>query len=405
MQRYTNSGQTMRTLIALLALTGNIGRPGAGWVYANLQSHIFDPVRDPLACYPSESTDGPLRVSISTARLGQEMLATRDPALRLAWVERGNPLAQNPDSETVRAAFQALEFSVVVEQFMTDTARAADLVLPAKSMFEQTDVIGAYWHSYIQLKQKVIEPPGEVKPETEIYHLLAARLGFDPAAIATELPGPDDAEIEAYLARRLQPFPELTLERLRQGPVPAPGRQQIAFADGRFPTPSGKIELSSGEAVERWGVERLPTFSEPEESVRRSTAAGGHAGDRAGVAPYPLHLLTPNTRNRIHSQFGNLRLIRRLDARPRLQVHPDDAAERDIDDGDRVRVFNARGSLQLEVELDAGLKAGCVLVTNGWWSTDGGAVNCCSSGRETDMGHGAAFHDNLVEIAAVTDAD
>ena len=117
MQRYTNSGQTMRAIIALLALTGNIGRPGAGWQFANLQSAIFDEVKDPIAFYPPEKPDGVARISISTARLGADMLATADPPLKMAWVERGNPVTQNPDTSTVLKAFRRLDFRVVVEQF------------------------------------------------------------------------------------------------------------------------------------------------------------------------------------------------------------------------------------------------------------------------------------------------
>ena len=98
LQRYTNGGQTMRALIALLAVTGNIGRPGAGWIYANLQSHIFDEVRDPIACYPPAHGDGVARMSISTTKLGLDMLDQRDPPLRMAWIERGNPIPQNPQT-------------------------------------------------------------------------------------------------------------------------------------------------------------------------------------------------------------------------------------------------------------------------------------------------------------------
>ena len=386
MQRYTNSGQAMRAILALLVLTGNLGKSGAGWQFANLASAIFDPVADPIAFYPPAEDDGVARVSISTARLGREMLETTDPPLKMAWVERGNPLSQNPETETVRRAFRALDFRVVIEQFMTDTAREADLVLPAKTMFEQSDVIGAYWHPYLQLKQKVIEPPGQVKPETEVYRLLGERLGMPAERVAAEIPGPGDEAIEAWLERKLEPFPELSLERLRRGPVLAPGHREIAFADLRFPTPSGKIELASAEAAERWGVDPLPRYVEPEESPR-------HAHET-----YPLSFLTPNTKNRIHSQFNNLPMIRRVSDRPRIQIHPEDAESRGLAEGDRVRVFNDRGEFTVEVRLDHGIRPGCVAVTNGWWSSDGVSVNVCSLGRETDMGHGAAFHDNLVEV-------
>jgi anaerobic selenocysteine-containing dehydrogenase len=389
MQRYTNSGQTMRAILALLAITGNFGRPGAGWVYANLQSAVFDEVKDPIAFYPPERPDGVVRVSISTARLGRDMLAQRDPELRMAWIERGNPVTQNPETNLVLEALRGLEFRVVVDQFLTDTAREADLVLPAKSMFEQTDVIGAYWHPYIQLRQKVMDPPGQVKPETEIYRLLAERVGIPPTQVDERIPGPTDAQVEAYLERRLAPFDGLSLERLRDGPVLPPGHEEIAFADLVFPTPSGRIELRSEEAAARWGIDPIPGYSEPLESARPTSGA------RPG---YPLYLMTPNTKNRIHSQFGNLRMIRRLDPAPVVSVHPLDAAERGIVEGALVRVFNDRGELRLPARLEPGLKRGSVSITNGWWISDGGTVNFCSAGRETDIGHGAAFHDNLVDV-------
>jgi anaerobic selenocysteine-containing dehydrogenase len=394
MQRYTNSGQTVRALIALLALTGNLGRRGAGWQFANLQSHVFDAVRDPIAFYPPEEPDGTIRVSISMARLGRDMRAARDPKLEMIWVERGNPVTQNPETPAVLEALRALKFRVVVDQFLTDTAREADIVLPAKSMFEQSDVITAYWHPYIQFKQKVLDPPGQVKPESEIYRRLAHRLGFPADEIARHFPGESDAEIEAWLEARLEPFPGLTLERLRAGPALPPGHREIAFSDLVFPTPTGKIELVSEEAAARWGVDALPRYVEPVESVRGSSPEGG---DSKGVR-YPLHFMTPNTKNRIHSQFNNLRMIREVSPGPTLSIHPDDAGARGIGDGDRVVVYNDRGRIVVPARLDFGMKAGCVCVTNGWWIGEGGTVNFCSKGRGTDMGHGAAFHENLVEV-------
>ena len=394
MQRYTNSGQTMRAIIALLALTGNIGRPGAGWQFANLQSAIFDEVKDPIAFYPPEKPDGVARISISTARLGADMLATTDPPLKMAWVERGNPVTQNPDTSTVLKAFRRLDFRVVVEQFLTDTAREADIVLPAKTLFEQSDVIGAYWHSYIQLKQKVLDPPGQVKPESEIYRLLAERLGLPSSVVDAAIPGPGDAEIDAWLEAKLAPFDGLSLELLGQGPVLAPGHEEVAFADLVFSTPSGKIELYSDEASRRWRVDALPSWVAPAEAAPEEGSDGGR---------YPLVFMSPTTKNRIHSQFGNLQMIRVHDPVPLLDISPADALPRGIRGGERVKVFNDRGSLEVRSRLDFGLRAGCVSLTNGWWLTDGAAVNVLSAGRETDMGHGAAFHENRVEVEKVTE--
>jgi len=387
MQRYTNSGQTMRAVIALCAITGNIGKPGAGWVYANLQSHVFDEVRDPLASLPPELPDDVVRVGVSTARLGRDMLAQSDPPLKFAWVERGNPLAQNPETHKVREAFRALDFRVVVEQFLTDTAREADIILPAKNMFEQTDVIGAYWHHYLQLKPQVLPPEGEVKPETEVFRALADRLGFGDDALKAEIPGPDDSAVRAWLETRLAAV-DLTLADFAQGVVSAPGGVEVAFADGVFATPSGRIEIMSAEAATRWGADPLPRPSLPGESAAQPNR------DPAT----PLQMMTPNTKNRIHSQFGNLSLIKVHDPEPLMQIHPVDAAVRGIALGDRVRIHNARGEVTVKTVVTAGIRQGCVAVTNGWWGEQGCLVNKLSAGRETDMAHGAAFHDNLVEV-------
>ncbi len=387
MQRYTNSGQTMRAIIALCAITGNIGQPGAGWVYANLQSHIFEETTDPLASLPPAEPDGVVRVGVSTARLGHDMLAQQNPPLKFAWVERGNPLAQNPETHQVREAFRSLDFCVVVEQFMTDTALEADLILPAKNMFEQTDVIGAYWHHLLQLRPQILEPDGEVKPETEIFRALAERLGFKDAELEAAIPGPDEDAVRQWLEKRLAQV-DLKLADFEAGPVSAPGGQDVVFADGIYPTPSGRIELFSAEAADRWDVDPVPRPLLPAESATRSNH------DPAT----PLQMMTPNTKNRIHSQFGNLALIKALDPEPEVQIHPADAKVRQIQYGDRVRIHNQRGEVMVKARIDAGIRQGCVAVTNGWWGEQGGLVNKLSAGRETDMAHGAAFHDNLVEV-------
>jgi len=385
MQRYTNAGQSMRAMIALLAITGNLGNSGAGWVYANLATQVFGHLKDPLDFYPPETSDGVLRVSISTARLGRDMKAQQDPRLAFAWIERGNPLSQNPETHVVREAFRDLDFRVVVDERLTDTAREADLVLPSKSLFEQSDVIGAYWHAYLQLRQKLIEPPGEVKPETQIYWELGQRLGMAEESLRFFLPEPGDAGVEAWLQAKLDPL-GISLDQLREGPVLAPGSPEVAFADLVFPTPSGRIELCSEEAARRWGVDPLPAYAEAQES----------AASREGK--YPLQLLTPNTKNGIHSQFLNLEVIRQFEAGPALFMGPEDAEARGLRPGDRAQVYNERGSLLLPVRLDFGIRRGVVVAFNGWGGRDGGSMNLLSEGRETDMGFGAAFHDNLVEV-------
>ncbi len=389
MQRYSNGGQTIRCLLALSVITGNIGREGACWHYANLQSYIFDLKKEPESYYPVQDADNPFRRSIPTATLGKSMQAVKSPKLKMAWVERGNPVAQNPDTNETIRAFRKLEFVVVVEQFMTDTALEADLILPAKSMFEQSDIIGSYWNPYIQLKQKVIDPPGEVKPETEIYYLLANKLRFSQEDIDSYIPFPDDKSTDDWLANYLKDHDGLSLEVLKEGPVMAPGIQHVAFSDMNFNTPSGKIELFSVEAEKMWGVNPLPTYEKVLE---------GH-GNRQN--DYPLCLLSPVTKNRIHSQFGNLDCIKMLDNEQFVAISSMDASERGIENNDDVRVFNDRGEVKTKARLDNSLRTGNVVIYNGYWNSEGGSPNLLSIDRETDMGHGTAFHDNMVEVELI----
>lgn len=388
MQRYTNGGQTIRAILALSVITGNIGKPGACWHYANLQSYVFDEVLEPICYYPPEEPDSTTRRSISTALLGEDMLSTTNPQLKMIWVERGNPLTQNPNTGSVLEAFRKLDFRVVVEQFFTDTALEADIVLPAKNMFEQSDIIGSYWNPYIQLKQKVVEPAGEVKPETEIYWLLAKQLGFNENTLKNILLPPGNDEVEKFLAQKLAKFPGLSLELLKMGPVVPPGHQEIAFSDFRFATPSGKIELLSEQVASLWNANPLPEFLPAMEICDANST-------------YPLLLLTPNTKNRIHSQFGNLKIIKFINGNPVVQMNPSDAMHRGIKNGSLVKVYNARGSIQVSAQPTYEVRKGCVVIYNGWWKSQGAALNTLSAGRETDMGHGAAFHNNRVEVNLV----
>lgn len=388
MQRYSNGGQTMRALMALPVITGNIGKPGAGWIYANLQSYIFNDIKDPVASFPPEKKQDNLRVSISTSILGKAMMETTDPPLKFAWVERGNPLSQQAETNVVRKAFRNLDFCVVIEQFLTDTALEADIILPAKSMFEQTDIINGYWHPYILLRQKVIDCPGEIKPETEIYYLLAKKMGFSNKNLEGLIPTPGDKNIEDFLDARLQNFPDLSIEKLKQRPILAPKYQDIAFSDLKFNTPSKRIELFSKMAIELWNLNPLPEFNETKESVHTTNNK------------YPLFLMTPNSKDSIHSQFINLKTIREINPDPVLLVNSEDAKKRKIKHNNMLKIYNSRGYFYARANIDLSIKRGCVSITNGWQSSDA-ALNNCSRARETDMGYGSAFHDNAVEIKNV----
>jgi len=380
MQRYENGGQTIRCLLALSVITGNIGKQGGCWHYANLQSYVFDDLKEPESYFPG--CEHPcFRRKISVAKLGEDLLNIKDPEIKMIWVERGNPLSQNPDTNSIRKAFRKADFRVVVEQFMTDTAYEADLILPAKNMFEQSDVIGSYWNPYVQLKQKVVEPAGEVKPETEIYYLLAKRLGMDEEEISKYIPEPTDEAIEEHLNGFLEKFPELSLEALKKGPQLANSFEEIPFSDLQFPTPSGKIELYSEQARDFWGIDALPDY------VPLPTQH-----------EFPLQLISPNSKNRIHSQFGNLEVIKQFEPEACLFMHPMDAEAKGIANEERVELYNHQGKSEVRVQFDLGLRQGNVVLTNGHWAINGAAPNLFTTGKETDIGHGTAFHNTWVDF-------
>jgi len=385
LQRHLNGGQTIRCILSLAILTGNIGKSGAGFNYANLQSYIYDDLKEPLSYYPDPQKDAPFRRSLSMAKLGADILKTSDPDLKAAWIERGNPLLQSPDSVNVRKAFDGIGFKVVVEQFMTDTAKIADIILPAKDLFEQSDIIGSYWSPYVQFKPKVIASPGEVMPETEIYYHLAKRMNLN--IDNSLLPEPGNTNIEKWLENRIKGYSKLTIDDLKKGPVLAPGLQQIAWSDMRFDTPSGKIELYSDEANTKWGISSIPHY------ISVSTDSGAKL--------YPLTFITPNTGSRIHSQFGNLKIINETVSEPAVSISVTDAGHRNISAGDKIRVFNEHGEIISKASVSNRIPKGSVVLPNGIWFDEGGGGNNLISGRETDIGHGAAFHDNKVEVEKI----
>ncbi len=385
MQRFSNGGQTVRALLSLSVLTGNIGKAGACFHYANLQSYIFDKIKEPESYYPEIGANPIFRRNVSKARLGETMLNQQNPPLKMIWVERGNPITQNPDTSLNLKAFRNLEYRVVVEQFMTDTALEADIILPAKNMFEQSDIIGSYWNPYVQLKPKILEPAGEVKPETVIYYALAKELGYSEQEILNFLPKPGNDYIESYLKNEIKAFDKLDWEKLKNEPLIAPKLENIAFADRKFKTPSGKIELVSDDAQKKWKVSSLPTYDALEkENIN-----------------YPFFLLSPNTKNRIHSQFGNLNSIKQFAPETSCIISAQDAKLKGIKNGDRIRIFNQLGSFFTKAEISFGLKPGCIVYYNGWWIQEGGSPNQLTTGKETDMGFGTAFHDTQVQFEKI----
>ncbi len=373
LQRHRHAGQAMRAVCLLPALTGNIGKPGGGWQYANLASHVLRP---PPGMPPAPQ--GPAR-SFPTSRLGWNLQNLSDPPLRGAWFEKANPVSQHPRAAEVRKGLAGLELVVVVDQFLTDTARMADFVLPAKTLFEEEDLVTAYWHPYVQLRQRVWEPPPGVLTETEIWRRLCVRFGFGTGAFDTD----PDERLRAILPQGR----EEALEELRERPIDFSDFGEVAWSDGRFLTQSGKVEFSCQEAADLWEVDPVPDYASLPE---------GHEGP--GAAEYPLQLLTCKTRDRIHSQFGNLAMIQEVD-RPRvLDIHPEDARARGLEEGDLARIWNARGVAKAPVRIHPGIRPGVVHVIEGRCVEGDPWMNLVTDDGITDMGYGATFYECLVEV-------
>jgi anaerobic selenocysteine-containing dehydrogenase len=217
-----------------------------------------------------------------------------------------------------------------------------------------------------------------VRPETEIWRDLCARFGYETSWF------PEDRG--AFLRRLLPDGQEGVLERLVHEPVNFAPWGDVAFADGVFPTPSGKIEFSSEQAATLWAVDPVPGFTPLDE---------GPTSPQAGR--FPLQLLSCKTRDRIHSQFGNLDWVREVERPHVLDMHPDDAAPRQIRDGGRVAVWNDRGRMELEVRLTRGIRPGVVHVLEGRCHSGDPDVNVLTDEGVTDMNHGATFYACLVE--------
>lgn len=383
LQRYTNGGQTIRSILSIPVITGMIGKPGCGFNYANLQSYIFDALKEPLSYYPDPENDKPFRRVISMAKFSKDFFALRDPFIEVAWLERGNPVTQLPDSSEVIRALKSVPFRVVVEQFMTDTAALADIILPAKGIFEQPDIVSSYWHPYIQYKPAVADPPGEVIPESAIYRYLAGKMGID-ADGTHEIPLP--GEYDKWLTERISHTPGFSVGELMKKPV-IPGQvEEPAYREGKFSTPSGRIELWSDAAETLWGVSPLPAY------VPLSDFDEGDL---------PFRLMTPNIASRIHSQFGNLEVIKGHIDKPLWEISVADARRLGLKSGDEIRVFNSRGEVRGRVKVSSRVRTGSIVYPNGIWFAEGGGVNRLIAPEETDMGYGAAFHNTRADIEKI----
>jgi len=381
LQRARGGGMGMRNITCLPALVGAF-RDAAGGVLLSTGGNFA--VDEAALSRPDLLGERrPRTINMST--IGHALLDERAP-IRAVIVYNSNPVAVAPDSTRVARGFAREDlFTVVLEHFQTDTADYADIVLPATTQLEHLDVIKPYGHYYMVANNPAIQPLGEAKPNTEIFRLLSRAMGFSEACFGDS----DEVIAQAAVARDWD-FAGVREDGWKRiGPPKGTAR----FANGGFDTPSGKVEFLSASALSL-GLDSLPDYIAPHEDTRSELARR-----------YPLAMISPPARNFLNSSFVNVESLRASEGEPWLDLHPEDAMPRGIADGNYVRVFNERGSLELRARVTDRARRGVVVALSVWWkklARDGKNANeLTSSDTLTDMGRAPIFYDCLVEVAAL----
>ena len=384
MQRVRGGGNAARAIACLPALTG-AWRHRAGGVLLSTSSHY--PVDKATLQRPdllAAGLPGRAARTINMSTIGDDLLRDASPAfgpkIEALLVYNSNPVAVAPESGKVVQGFLRDDlFTVVLEHFRTDTADHADFILPATTQLEHWDVHMSYGHTDVLLNRPAIAPLGGARPNTRIFRELAARMGFAEPCFADS----DEALCRQAFGDRVD------FNRLLSHGFATLALPDAPFANGGFPTPSGKCEFFS-ERLAASGLDGLPDHL-PNHELAGSSAA------------YPLAMISPPARNFLNSTFVNVKSLRDIEGEPLLEIHADDAAPRGITSGSVVRVFNQRGEYRCKAEVSTRARPGVVNGLGIWWrklGLDGTNVNQLTSQHLTDLGRGPVFYDCLVEVAA-----
>jgi anaerobic selenocysteine-containing dehydrogenase len=373
-QRSERGGVAIRTIMALPALTGSWKELGGGLQLSVSQAFQFN--RAAL-----ERPDlGPPARTVNMTELGSALTALSDPPVKAMVVYNSNPAGIAPDQNRVMKGLRREDlFTVVLEQFQTDTADYADILLPSTTFLEHTDVYLAYGHYHVQLARAVVGRPGEARSNVDVFRELSKRMGFEDACFEDS----EDDMIRALLDSGHPFLKGITLERLeREHSVRlnvAPGdTPYLPFAEGGYGTASGKCELA------------VPDYAPPVES---------RFGEKALHKKFPLEFISSKNDDSMNSTFGNRDAVDKQTSV--LHIATEDAAPRGIRSGDLVRAFNDRGSLLLTAEVDGVVGRGVVRAPSVRWAKrapDGRSANALTSEKLTDIGGGPTFYSCLVEV-------
>ncbi len=379
MQRVRGGGNAARAILSLPALIG-AWRDRAGGVLLSSSGQF--PVRRE-ALERADLRSAPAR-TINMVTIGDDLLRPASPAfgpaIEALIVYNSNPVAVAPDSGAVVRGFAREDlFTVVLEHFHTDTADYADYILPATTQLEHWDIHLSYGHTDVVLNRPAIAPVGQARSNTDIFRALAQHMGYTDSCFAQ-----DDESLcrEAY--GDAVDFDQLLAHGFASLRLP-----EAPFAQGGFPTPSGKCEFFSQRLADL-GQDGLPDHIPNHEAAGSCTA-------------YPLAMISPPARNFLNSTFVNVTSLRDIEGDPVLEMHAADASARNLASGSIVRVFNQRGDYRCRMKISARARAGVVNGMGIWWrklGMDGKNVNQLTSQKLTDLGRAPTFYDCLVQVEA-----
>ncbi|MCF8087553.1 MAG: molybdopterin-dependent oxidoreductase [Desulfotignum sp.] len=371
LQRYANGGNTVRSIDALAAVCGHVGKPGTG---ANYAARSLAPLLD----LPEKNSKAHVTASrtFPAPMLGHFLQTVDNPPIAAAFVAGGNPLNQSPDLNAAVRGFQRIDFKVVFDHFMTDTARHADLVLPAATVFEQDDLFVTSMYSHVlNYSQQAVDPPDTLMPETDFFLALARHMGIDTLGFTSSREYLD--QCAAPLLASLGKEPDTDLDTLAGEYLRIPDHD-IPWADKRFVTPSQKIEIFS-QAAEAAGQSPLPCFLPPSQGEDR----------------FPLRLLTCKTQRSMHSQSFVFE-----DREPAVSVNRKTAQGLGISGLKKVCISTRQGEVTARLVLDDAVCDSTAFMHQGWWHKSG-AVNFLTHAGMSDMGEQAAFYDTFCTLSSI----
>jgi molybdopterin guanine dinucleotide-containing S/N-oxide reductase-like protein len=395
-QRSEGGGMATRAVTMLPCVTGSWREVGGGLQLSTSGAFGLNKSTLERTDLMEKALGRPAR-TVNMVELGKALNTLEDPPIKALFVYNSNPAAVCPNhNQVVRGLRRPDLFTVVHEQFFTDTVDYADIVLPATTFFEHKDLQAAYGHYYLQMSDAAIEPLGECRSNVEVFRALAGRMGFEEDCFQESV----DQMIDSALHSENPRLCGIDRDRLqREGHVRLNFEQQLPdrssqfsdflpFAAGNFGTTSGKAELYS-EDLKALGLDPVVAFTPPDESRHGS-----------GASEFPLELLARKANNFLNTTFCNVPVVQEMEEAGLLEISGADAQARGIVDGDVVRVFNRRGDILLRARVDGAVQSGVVSARLHWAKLSSGSrnINVLTSEKLTDLGNSATFYSVLVEV-------